>query len=90
SPELDFLFEKDGEVTIVECKATNNRATSMKFVIENPKKFGVHPAIKFSDTNIGYGAGFITYPLYAIGFMEAENKANYVEPVDVSGLKVPE
>lgn len=90
SPELDFLFEKDGEVIIVECKATNNRATSMKFVIANPKRFGTHPAIKFSDTNIGSGEGFITYPLYAIGFMEAENKANYVEPVDVSGLKVPE
>jgi predicted AAA+ superfamily ATPase len=90
SPELDFLFEKDGEVTIVECKATNDRATSMKFVIAHPKRFGLHPAIKFSDTNIGSGAGFMTYPLYAIGFMGEEQNTNYVEPVNVSELKVPE
>ena len=90
SPELDFLFEKGGKVTIVECKATNDRATSMKFVIANPKRFGTHPAIKFSDTNIGRGEGFITYPLYAIGFMKIDDKANYVKPIDVSGLKVPE
>lgn len=90
SPELDFLFEKDGEVTIVECKATNDRATSMKFVIAHPKRFGSHPAIKFSDTNIGSGAGFMTYPLYAIGFMGEEQNTNYVEPVNVSELRVPE
>ena len=90
SPELDFLFEKEGEVTLIECKATNDKATSMKFVIAHPKRFGSHPAIKFADTNIGSGAGFTTYPLYAIGFMGTEHKANYVEPVNVSGLKVPE
>lgn len=37
--QLDFLFEKNGEVVIVECKASNNRATSMKYVIANSKKY---------------------------------------------------
>ena len=90
SPELDFLFEKDGEAYIVECKATNNRATSMKFVIANSKRFGVHPAIKFANTNVGSGDGFVTYPLYAIGFIETGGKANIAAPVDISNLKVPE
>jgi predicted AAA+ superfamily ATPase len=90
SPELDFLFEKDGETTIVECKSSNNRATSMKFVLANPQKYGTHPAMKFSDTNVGTGQGFYTYPLYAIGFIEKNNKSSIIPTIDVSNLKVPD
>ncbi len=90
SPELDFLFEDDGEAVIVECKATNNRATSMKFVISHQKKYGIHPAIKLSDTNVGEGDGFTTYPLYAIGFMEPTVSGNIITPVDVTNLRVPD
>ena len=89
SPELDFLFEKDGEATIVECKATNDRATSMKFVIAHPDKYGIHPAIKYSDTNVGSGNGFYTYPLYAIGLFDSNTKSEIIAAVDVSSLKVP-
>ena len=89
SPELDFLFEKDGEAVIVECKATNERATSMKFVIKHPDKYGVHPAIKYSDTNVGRGDGFYTYPLYAIGLNDTKTKSSIIPAVDVSDLKVP-
>ena len=90
SPELDFLYEDKGETAIVECKASNNRATSMKHVIANPKKYGVHPAVKFSDTNVGGGDGFTTYPLYAIGFMERQKTSGVIDKVDVTGLKVPD
>lgn len=62
----------------------------MKYVISHPKKYGAHPAIKFSDTNIGQGKGFTTYPLYAIGFMEPDTKSNIVAPIDVTHLKVPD
>ena len=89
SPELDFLLEKNGEINIVECKSTNNRATSMKYVIKNQKKYGVHPAIKFADTNVGKGEGFITLPLYAIGFIEGDRKSQIIDVVDVSKLTVP-
>ena len=89
SPELDFLFEKNGETVIVECKATNNRATSMKHVLANEKKYGKHPAIKYADANIGEGEGFITLPLYAIGFVEPTREKQIVDMVDVSGLNVP-
>ena len=90
SPELDFICEENGDITILECKATNNRATSMKFVISNPKRFGKHKAVKIADTNIGHGEGFITYPLYAIGFMKAEEEPLKAKPVNVEALKVPE
>lgn len=69
SPELDFLREEDGETVIIECKATNNRATSMKYVLSHPKKYGRHKAVKYSDTNVGGGEGFITLPLYAVGLV---------------------
>lgn len=90
SPELDFLFEQNGEAVIVECKSSNNRATSMKFVIAHPQKYGKHPAVKYSDTNVREGNGFITYPLYAIGFMRPALSTAIVDTVDVSNLKVPE
>ncbi|MBR3308207.1 MAG: ATP-binding protein [Lachnospiraceae bacterium] len=89
SPELDFLFERDGKTVIVECKATNNRATSMKYVIANPQKYGQHPAIKLSDTNIGEGIGFDTYPLYAIAFLRNRADKNIIGAVDVRSLKIP-
>ena len=90
SPELDFLYEDCGKVTIVECKSTNNRATSMKNVLAHPEKFGAHPAVKYSDTNVGSGPGFVTYPLYAIGFLERPSASNVIEAIDVSMLTVPE
>ena len=89
SPELDFIVDKGNQPTIVECKATNNRAGSMKYVIAHPEKYGKHPAIKISDTNIGTGDGFTTYPIYYPGFMQAE-KAHLILPEqDFSKLTIP-
>ena len=93
SPELDFLFEKDGKAVIVECKSTNNRATSMKFVLAHPQKYGAHPAVKIADANVGGGDGFDTYPLYALGFpcfLEEQPQESLVKMVDVKNLKVPD
>lgn len=90
SPELDFVYEEDGESVILECKSTNNRATSMKFVLANPKRFGRHPAVKLSDTNIGKGDHFRTLPLYSLGFSARERKKKIIPAVDVSHLHVPE
>ena len=89
SPELDFVYEDSGKVTIVECKSSNNRATSMKFVLANPKRFGFHEAIKFADTNVGGGDGFKTYPLYALGFIGKKPKSFLVDEIDVKEIKVP-
>lgn len=62
----------------------------MKFVLANPKRFGVHPAVKIADTNVGTTNGYDTLPLYSLGFIHQEKKANNVEMVDVTNLKVPE
>lgn len=89
SPELDFLFEENGSVTIVECKATNNRATSMKFVLANPQKYGSHRAVKIADTNIGGGNGFEIYPLYYLGFLPQRPRHNIISVPDVKDLMPP-
>jgi len=90
SPELDFLFEKDSSVGIIECKSSNRKATSMKFVLANPKRFGTHQAVKIADANIGGGEGFDTYPLYALGFLQKRPKQNILNMIDVKSIKVPE
>lgn len=90
SPELDFLYEENGSVGILECKSSNNRATSMKFVIANEKKYGSHPAVKIADSNVGGGNGFDTYPLYSLGFISKKQAKNIVDTVDVKNIKVPE
>ena len=83
SPELDFVVNLFGEPTIVECKSNNGRATSMKYVLANAKKYGVHPAVKFADTNVGGGKGFVTLPLYALGFLPAPEEQLIVPEVSI-------
>ncbi|MBQ6502485.1 MAG: ATP-binding protein [Flexilinea sp.] len=90
SPELDFVVSIDGEPSIVECKSTNNRATSMKYVINHPEKYGKHPAVKISDTNIGFGEGFKTYPIYYPGFFHTEDEGFIIPKQDFSNLTIPD
>ena len=91
SPELDFIVSYRGETIIVECKSSNNRATSMKYVLSKPEKYGKHPAVKIADTNVGGGDGFKTYPLYALGFLGDKHEEENIAPViDLSGLQVPD
>ncbi len=83
SPELDFVANLFGEPTIVECKSNNGRATSMRYVLANTKKYGVHPAVKFADTNVGGGKGFVTLPLYALGFLPTPEERLIVPEVSI-------
>ena len=89
SPELDFLLERNEDIVIVECKSSNNRATSMKYVLSNPQKYGKHRAIKIADANVGEGTVFDTYPLYSLGFLPDRPKQLVLDSVDVKSLKVP-
>lgn len=88
SPEIDFVFSYQGEPTLVECKSNNGRMTSMRYVIGHPKKYGTHPAVKFADTNVGGGEGFLTLPLYALGFLEGPVHDLVIPQVDLSDLQV--
>ena len=84
SPELDFVANLFDEPTIVECKSNNGRATSMKYVLSNTKRYGVHPAVKLADTNVGGGQGFVTLPLYALGFFPMPEEPLIVPEVSIT------
>ena len=89
SPELDFLIEYNEKIVILECKSTNNRATSMKHVLSHPNKYGYHEAIKLADANVGEGNGFKTLPLYALGFIKKQSIETKIQTIDYSKLQVP-
>ena len=59
----------------------------MKYVLANPKKYGLHEAVKIADANVGMSAGFKTIPLYALGFIN-NNKELKMPVVDYSKLKL--
>lgn len=86
---MDFIYEKGEDITIVECKSSNTRATGMKFVPSHHERFGEHKAVKYADANIGEGEGFKTYPLYALVFLKKEEKHMIVDFPDPGELKVP-
>ena len=88
SPEIDFVFSYQGSPTLIECKSTNGRMTSMRYVLEHPKKYGVHPAIKFADANVGGGKGFVTLPLYALGFLDEAAQDLIIPQVNLEDLRI--
>ena len=59
----------------------------MKNLLANPKKYGLHEAVKIADANVGMSAGFKAIPLYALGFIN-NNKEMKIPVVDYSKLKL--
>ena len=60
---------------------------SMKYFLANPKKYGLHEAVKIADANVGMSAGLKTIPLYALGFIN-NNKELKIPVVDYNKLKL--
>lgn len=65
--EIDFVIQRGQEATLVEVKATQGNAKSLRSVMENPERYRVNSAIKFGDYNIGRNGNILTLPLY-LGF----------------------
>lgn len=59
----------------------------MKYVLANPKKYGLHEAVKISDANVGMSAGFKAIPLYTLGFIN-NNKEMKIPVVGYCKLKL--
>ena len=47
-------------------------------------------AVKVSDSNVGQGDGFVTYPLYYCGFLNYNKSKTAMPRVDISALHIPE
>ena len=55
--------------------------TSMKYVLANPKKYGLHEAVKIADANVGMSAGFKTISLYALGFIDNNKEMKILQQI---------
>ncbi len=62
--EIDFVMRYNGKCTLLEVKANNGNAKSMKTVLSHPEKYHVYNAIKLGDYNVGRDGNVLTLPLY--------------------------
>lgn len=62
--EIDFVTKINGEITLVEVKATNGNAKSLKYLLEHYEFYKVNRAVKLAKTNIGYANNILTIPYY--------------------------
>ena len=69
--EIDFVIKYKGKATLVEVKATNGNAKSMKQVLANPDRYHVEQAIKLADAQVGRNGQVLTLPLYMGAFLTA-------------------
>ena len=51
--EIDFITKINNELTLIEVKASNGNAKSLKEILGNKQKYNVDNGIKLIDGNIG-------------------------------------
>lgn len=62
--EIDFVTKFEGEVSLVEVKATTGYTKSAKEILNNYDKYKVKKCIKFGEYNIGEQNQILTLPYY--------------------------
>ncbi|MBP5494681.1 MAG: DUF4143 domain-containing protein, partial [Lachnospiraceae bacterium] len=64
--EIDFISTIDGEISLVEVKATTGNAKSANTVLKNKEQYGVNRCIKLSANNVGREGAKLTVPYYMV------------------------
>ena len=67
--EIDFVIRYRGAATLVEVKAQNGNAKSLRTVLAHPEKYHVERAIKLADAQVGRAGAVLTLPLYMGAFL---------------------
>ena len=62
--EIDFISKYLDDITLIEVKATNNKARSLKEIINNKTKYNINSAFKLMDGNININNNILNIPLY--------------------------
>lgn len=62
--EIDFIIKYKGESTLIEFKAENGNAKSVKTILKHEEKYHVKNAIKLGHYNIGRNEKVLTLPSY--------------------------
>ena len=68
--EIDFVTRYQGKCTLIEVKAENGNAKSVKTILSHPEKYHVEQAIKFGNYNVGNTGNVLTLPLYMLMFLD--------------------
>ena len=68
--EIDFVIRYRGGASIIEVKARNGNAKSMRTVLSQPDKYHVAQGIKLVDAKVGRPDQILTLPLYMGAFLE--------------------
>jgi len=64
--EIDFVTRFNGKATLIEVKATNNKAKALNTVLNNFDRYHVENAIKFTDGNIQQINNILYLPHYLV------------------------
>lgn len=67
--EIDFVIRYKGKATLVEVKAKNGNAKSMRIVLANQQKYHVEQGIKLADAQVGRVGNVLTLPIYMGAFL---------------------
>ncbi len=67
--EIDFVIRYKGKAVLVEVKASNGNAKSVKQILSNSDRYHVDEAIKLADTQVGRVGQVLTLPLYMGAFL---------------------
>ncbi|WP_027396129.1 ATP-binding protein [Anaerovibrio lipolyticus] len=67
--EIDFVIRYKGKATLVEVKAQNGNAKSLKHILSNPDRYHVDNAVKLANAQVGRQGKVLTLPLYLGAFL---------------------
>ena len=62
--EIDFVIKYRGKCTLVEVKAENGNAKSVKTILAHPEKYHVDQVVKLGHYNVGRSNQILTLPSY--------------------------
>ena len=69
--EIDFVIRYQGKATLVEVKATNGYAKSLKTILAQPERYHATQGIKLADTQLSRNGQVLNLPFY-MGFLLTE------------------
>ena len=62
--EIDYVIKYKGESTLIEVKAENGNAKSVKTILKHEEKYHIKNAVKLGHYNIGRNGSVLTLPSY--------------------------
>ena len=88
--EIDYIFESDKGITLLEEKSTNGKMTASRLVMEGKTAYTAEVCYKVIKENFGEGDFYISVPQYAAPFLLSEIVDNLHKGTILEPLNYPE